>query len=796
MCERVITPTSWPPSTTGQPRDVVLATSACAASWMVVVGPDGAHLVRHQVAAPWRRRPSGSARRTASKCCSKKTSAVEERHEVREVDVALDLLQDRGRRSETIPSSLPSASTTGTPGEPLRRRTGRRDRAATISGGTVTGFGQHHVADRGVDHRLLRRPASARRSTRSLAMIARVPQGRRSTRSAATSAAGGHRRCRRRCAAAAAAAANGSAPRASSARDRAGRGRRPCPPWRARVVAVAHREPAVRARRRWCRRPSARRRRRLRSASARALRSRRAATPPVARRAAAPASPACGVMIVGARAAGERVEVVAEGVEAVGVEHERRVDRGTMRRTSAGRARVAPAARGRAAHRRRPRAARSRGRRPRRELQRASGRRRRSVIGSVSVTSRIGLQRGRHARRHEPGAGAQGRAGARARTAPVMPREPPTTTHAAGVVLRAAARPRRGAPRSRPAPASSAGAGASAAVRDADGDDHDLAGVGEARARSRRPSFSAWNVTVTSARDGGRGDLAGRRVDAARHVEREHRPTGAADGLDRGGHRAARRARCSPVPSSASTTSVGAAQARRPTAPTRETGTPAARRRLRPGRVAGVGPRRDDEARGLDAERDEDARRPARRRRCGRRRRRRRRAGRPGSGSRSHARGGRRRRAAISSRPGRRGLDRRRSVARIDAASCRSLPDQNCVPSQVPSFCRSPGTFDVVERLGGRRAVGHHRRDGVDEHVGRRRVASRPSSAATARRGPPARRPAPGRPGSGGARGRRPRTRRCGRVERRQRGRGRRRLRGGARAAAAASSEHERRRRR
>ena len=68
-----------------------------------------------------------------------------------------------------------------------------------------------------------------------------------------------------------------------------------------------------------------------------------------------PSSPACGVRTVGACAGRERAEVPGEGVEAVGVDHQRRLDRADDLARQLDRAGVAAQARARARRRRRAR---------------------------------------------------------------------------------------------------------------------------------------------------------------------------------------------------------------------------------------------------------------------------------------------------------------------------------------------------------------------------------------------------------------------------------------------------------
>ena len=62
-----------------------------------------------------------------------------------------------------------------------------------------------------------------------------------------------------------------------------------------------------------------------------------------------------------------------------------------------------------------------------------------------------------------------------------------------------------------------------------------------------RPGLAAWNVAVACGVDGHAGDLAGRRIDAARHVGRDHAARGARDRLDHAGERRPAARRWNPV---------------------------------------------------------------------------------------------------------------------------------------------------------------------------------------------------------------------------------------------------------
>ena len=97
---------------------------------------------------------------------------------------------------------------------------------------------------------------------------------------------------------------------------------------------------------------------------------------------------------------------------------------------------------------------------------------------------------------------------------------------------------------------------------------------------------------------GGVADLAGGRVDAARHVERQHRPAARFDRLDGGGDRVARRAREARAEQRVDH-ELGAVQRVLDGATELEAGLP--RALLGPGGVAGVGSRRDDGDARLDA---------------------------------------------------------------------------------------------------------------------------------------------------------------------------------------------------
>ena len=199
---------------------------------------------------------------------------------------------------------------------------------------------------------------------------------------------------------------------------------------RPRIVAVAHREPRRPGAATIVSAPFSTQTAPVRGASVagrrRAGARRRSPVVPPSSRAA---SPACGVITVGAVRPASRLEVGAERVQAVGVEHERRrPDRGTIARTSAAVPGVAPAA---GAERDRGRRARpAPGSRPRRRAARPP-----SAIGagaassaSSSVTCDDRLLASRHAGHDDARAGRAAPPAAQSTIAPVMPRDPPTAS--------------------------------------------------------------------------------------------------------------------------------------------------------------------------------------------------------------------------------------------------------------------------------------------------------------------------------------------------------------------------------
>ena len=206
------------------------------------------------------------------------------------------------------------------------------------------------------------------------------------------------------------------------------------------------------------------------------------------------------------------------------------------------------------------------------------------------------------------------------------------------------------------------------------------------------PIFGAWNVTVTSAET---ATDATSPVDASTPLGTSTATTGApASPIARiASATAPRGSPLRPVPSSASTT-TSAPRSPSPTAPTRETGTPAA---TADSLASSASPSYGREA----TTRHEASTPSARSRRA---------ATRPSpplapppqTQTTRRAAGYRTRTtcataspaAAISCVPGTPAAIAAASVARIEAASCRVAPDQSCVPSHVFSFCRSPGTFD------------------------------------------------------------------------------------------------------
>ena len=258
-----------------------------------------------------------------------------------------------------------------------------------------------------------------------------------------------------------------------------------------------------------------------------------------------------------------------------------------------------------------------------------------SVIGSSTSPATTGCCDAGTAATHQAGAGPQRRR-AHITIAPVMPREPPmASTLPASYLEPNDGRPRQA--RDDLLADQHRGRRHDHARRDADRHhdqaagalqpgQHDVADLGRVE-RDRHVGG-----------DRERRHLAGRGVDAARHVDRQHRPAARrrSRGSPRPRHRVARR--CEPVPSSASTT-TSAPRSPSPTAPTRETGTPAApptrRRRGRRPRTA-ARPRRGTTRR--RRARAAGGPRPGRRRRWRRRRRRTRPGERPGTGRARRAR--------------------------------------------------------------------------------------------------------------------------------------------------------------
>ena len=226
MSARLMTPTSLPSVDHREARDVVLR-HLLGRLVDGHLGPDGADLARHEVAHG---RGKGLLHLLLVRAEGlDEDQAVEDRHEVREVDVALDLLQTMSR-SETIPQSLPLPSTTGAAARRSLTKSSTRSRSS-ISGGTVTG--SDCITSRTAASITAVTLPSRRCSTTSLAMIARpVPRPRRRV-----PRAGAPRRRRRPPGTAGAA---GQQRADDAGQDVAGARRR-----EAGLVAAAHRDPPV-----------------------------------------------------------------------------------------------------------------------------------------------------------------------------------------------------------------------------------------------------------------------------------------------------------------------------------------------------------------------------------------------------------------------------------------------------------------------------------------------------------------------------------------------------------------------